>query len=161
MIYKQINQSLTDSHNSVSIENRFYGNINKNLILVVDDNHLINEANKNIVNKSFNIIGIEVEIILCSDGIDLIRHVLNDKIKNNIKFILTDENMEFLNGSEAIKFIRLLESKNYISHIPCISVTSHEDKVIVNNIYASGANHVLSKPLNVPKLSGLLEDLKC
>ena len=158
--YKQINENNTQSNNSFSFENKSCSNLNKNIILVVDDNHLINEANKNIVKKWFNLIGIEVEIILCSDGIDIIRYVLNDKIKKNIKCILTDENMEFINGSEAIKLIRKLESKSYIPHIPCISVTCHEDKNIVDNIYASGANRVLSKPLNMPKLTSLLQDLE-
>ena len=121
---------------------------------------MINEANKNIVNKCSNLIGIEIEILLCTDGIDVIRHILNENIQNNIKCIITDENMEFINGSEAIKFIRNLESKCYIPHIPCISVTCHEDKNIINNIYASGANHVLSKPLNIAKFINLLQDLK-
>ena len=83
---------------------------------------------------------------------DIIRNVLNDQIKKSIKCIITDENMEFLNGSEAIKFVRCLESRNYLYKIPIISVTSHEDKTIVNNILSSGANHVLPKPLTVSSM---------
>ena len=134
--------------------------MNKNFVLVVDDNHLINDANKNIVYKCFEKIGMKVKIILCSDGVDIVSHVLNENIRKNIKCVITDENMEYINGSEAIKFIRNLESKCYIPHIPCISVTCHEDKNIINNIYASGANHVLSKPLNIAKFINLLQDLK-
>ena len=121
---------------------------------------MINEANKNIVNKCFEKFRIKVIIILCTDGIDIIKHVLNENLKKNIKCIITDENMEFINGSEAVKFIRKLESKFYIPHIPCISVTCHEDKNIIDNIYASGVNHVLSKPLNKTSLSCILQDLK-
>ena len=109
---------------------------------------MINDANKNLLKKCFIEIGIIVEVLLCSDGIDIIKHVLDENIKINIKCIITDENIKFINGSETIKFIRKLESKFFINYIPCISVTCHEDKNIVDNIYASGANNVLTKTLN-------------
>jgi len=129
----------------------------KDLILIADDNHLINDVNKKIIETCLKKLNLDYEIILCTDGIDIIRNVINENIKKSIKCILTDENMEFLNGSEAIKFIRKLEAKNYLEKIPIISVTSHEDKTIVNNIISSGANHVLPKPLTV---SAMLNTLK-
>ena len=158
--FKETKVKYSQSCNSSSFENRSFRILNKNFVLVVDDNHLINDANKNIVYKCFEKIGMKVKIILCSDGVDIVSHVLNENIRKNIKCVITDENMEYINGSEAIKFIRKLESKFYIHHIPCISVTSHEDKNIIDNIYASGANHVLSKPLNMSSLSFILKDFE-
>lgn len=131
----------------------------KNYVLVADDNHLINDVNKNIVEICFKKLNIDIEIILCYDGIDLVRNALNENINYNIKMIITDENMEFLNGSDAVEFLRKLESKFYLRKIPCISVTSHEDKVIIDNILSSGMNFVLSKPLTVSALFDILRHL--
>jgi len=123
--------------------------VSKNYILIADDNHLINDVNKKIIETCLKKLNANYEIILCTDGVDIIRNILNEKMKKSIKCIITDENMEFLNGSEAIKFVRTLQFKNYLERIPIISVTSHEDRTIVNNILSSGANHVLPKPLTV------------
>ena len=128
--------------------------------MVVDDNHLINESNRNIVNKCLTEMGLVYEIILCSDGIDIIKHLLDIKINKKIKIIITDENMEYINGSEAIQITRKLEEKNYIGKMFCISVTCHEDKNIVKNIISSGANYVIPKPLSIFSMKNILEKMK-
>lgn len=140
-------ENVEENSNNINIEI-----ISKDCILIADDNHLINDVNKKIIETCLKKLNCDYEIILCSDGVDIIRCVLNEKMKKSIKCIITDENMEFLNGSEAMKFVRILESRGYLDRIPIISVTSHEDKSIVNNILSSGASHVLPKPLTVSSM---------
>ena len=65
-----------------------------------------------------------------------------------IKCIITDENMEYFNGSDAIKFIRKLEKVKKFKATQILSLTCHEEKDIVNFIFGSGANMVISKPLS-------------
>jgi CheY-like chemotaxis protein len=145
-------ENLNENSNDSNIEF-----VNKDYILIADDNHLINDVNKKIIQTCLKKLDADYEIILCTDGVDIIRNILDEKLKKSIKCIITDENMEFINGSEAIKFVRTLEAKNYLHEIPIISVTSHEDKTIVNNILSSGANHVLTKPLTVSSMINTLK----
>lgn len=151
----RIIEILDGNSNNINVEL-----ISKDYILIADDNHLINDVNKKIIETCLKKLNADYEIILCSDGVDIIRNILNEKMKKSIKCIITDENMEFLNGSEAIKFVRNLESKNYLDKIPIISVTSHEDKTIVNNILSCGANHVLSKPLTISSMINTFKLIK-
>ena len=52
---------------------------------------------------------LDYEIIQCTDGMDILKFILDENIFDHIKIIITDENMEYLNGSEAIKIIRMIE----------------------------------------------------
>ncbi len=84
-----------------------------------------------------------------SDGLDIIKTALKyDKNYNAmIKGIFTDENMDFLNGTEGIEFIRKFEKiKNY-QETKIVSMTCHEDTKITDYILKKGANCVVSKPL--------------
>ena len=97
---------------------------------------------------------LEMEILTGYDGMDIIKYVLNEENNlHNLKCIITDENMDFLNGSEAIKLIRNLERRNRIKHVNIISITCHEDTDIINYILDSGADGVLSKPLTKNSLN--------
>jgi DNA-binding NarL/FixJ family response regulator len=70
--------------------------------------------------------------------------------------IITDENMEFLNGSEAIKVIRSIENRKKCEKKLIISLTCHEDFAIIDSINKAGADYILSKPLSANKISPLL-----
>jgi PleD family two-component response regulator len=132
----------------------------KEKILIIDDNHFINEATKNILRKILKEAGSEIEIITVSDGADIIHQIILDQSKGNeIKCIITDENMEYLNGSEAIRIIRNLERRNKIKFVNIISVTGNEDAVLSSEILKLGAQIVLSKPLPKKLISKALKDL--
>jgi CheY-like chemotaxis protein len=129
-------------------------------ILLIDDNHFINEATKNIICKVLKEAGSKIEIILGVDGADMIYHVIQDQYKGNeIKCIFTDENMEYINGSEAIKVIRNLEKTHKIKFISIISTTGNEDSGIKDEIRKAGAQMVLNKPLSKSLIKGILKDL--
>lgn len=82
------------------------------------------------------------------DGKDIIAEVINDQQNNKrICLIISDENMEYLCGSDAFKILRSLENQKKISNIFIISLTAFVDEDSKAKILNSGANMVLSKPL--------------
>ena len=103
--------------------------------------------------------GSSIEIIVGTDGSDIVHHVVQDQSKGNeIKCILTDENMEYLNGSEAIRIVRNMESRQRVKFVNIISVTSNEDSNIIQEIIRAGAQTVLNKPLTKSVLARVLKD---
>ena len=93
--------------------------------------------------SSLNIINFR--ILEGSDGIDLLNFLRLDK-DYKIKYIFTDENMEYLNGSEAVKLITKFEADNKIKNFNIISITTFDDEETRKNILNSGINSILSKP---------------
>lgn len=117
------------------------------IILLADDNQIINEAHKNILNQVIEEKNLNVEIVLCYDGSEILKYLLSKDMKDKIKYIITDENMEYLNGSETIRIIRFLESKNVFPKTKIISLSCYEEKNMVNSFLDAGADYVLAKPL--------------
>ena len=132
----------------------------KNIILLADDNQLILDSNRNIIKKCLEELDLEFDIILCNDGVDVVKHILDTNINKYIKIIITDENMEVLNGSETINLVRKLESRNFLTKLYCISVTCQEDRNFVNNILSAGANYIVHKPLSKSAIKNILFSLK-
>jgi len=88
---------------------------------------------------------------------DILKYISDDNIFDDIKIIITDENMEYLNGSEAIKIIRTIEQRKKCSKKLIISLTCHEDLDITNNIKNSGADFIITKPLSFNKIAQIFE----
>ncbi len=129
-------------------------------ILIVDDNHYNCESTKNILKKVLKEACSELEIIVGSDGADIIHYVIQDQSKGNeIKCIITDENMEYINGSDAIKIIRSLERLNKIKFVNIISLTGNEDLDSTNELLKAGAQAVFGKPLPKLLIAKALKDL--
>ena len=133
---------------------------NSNLsVVVIDDYKLIRENTVNLVKKVFETLKIsDYSIIQGSDGIDLLNIVRKDKI-NAIKLVFTDENMEYLNGSETVKIIRKLEDKGMINKYFYASVTAYEDQETRNNILKSGINTIISKPCTKSTLLSIMKNI--
>ena len=131
----------------------------KGKILVVDDNHFVNEATTRVLKNVLKEAGLDIEIIVGTDGCDIVHHVIQDQSKGNeIRCILTDENMEYLNGSEAIRIVRNLENRQKVKFVNIISVTSNEDPCYIQEIIRAGAQTVLNKPLTKSVLARVLKD---
>ena len=128
-------------------------------VVVIDDYKLIRENTVNLVKKVFETLKIsDYSIIQGSDGIDLLNIVRKDKI-NAIKLVFTDENMEYLNGSETVKIIRKLEDKGMINKYFYASVTAYEDQETRNNILKSGINTIISKPCTKSTLLSIMKNI--
>ena len=134
-----------------------FGKIEKPKVLVVDDNEIINNSNKKLVSDILEEKGFEFEIVELFDGLEIIKYILNHQIDyQNIKFILTDESLDFMNGSEAISFIRKLEKLKKLKPIKIVSSTCYENLLITENILNAGADMVLSKPVTKSQLIHIL-----
>ena len=120
---------------------------------------MINEANKKVVEQCIKKLGIDAEIILCINGVDILRYVINDEINKNIKCIITEEKMEYLNVWDVSEFIKKLETRFYIKKIPCILLSFQEDLIKDENLILNGINNVLWKPLNVSGLTDVLKNI--
>ena len=136
-------------------------NFDNNLfsILVVDDHQFVRQNTVNLIKSVLSSLNIcNFRIIEGCDGIDLLNFVRNDK-ENKIKLIFTDENMEFLNGSQAVKLIRKFEKNQNIKTYEIISITAFDDEETKNYIYKSGINVILSKPCTKSEILKYL--IKC
>jgi CheY-like chemotaxis protein len=121
--------------------------INKNKILIVDDNLFINLSMKNSIEKLIQINNLNYELITATDGVDILNLIREDQAQGNlIRCIITDENMEYLNGSQAIKLIRELEQQGKIKPVNIITATYFEDEISKQYLLNCGAELILPKP---------------
>ena len=147
---------IKEMSNDVSLKSK-----KKGKILVVDDNHLVNEVTVRLLTKVLKENESDMEIILASDGSDIIHHIIQDQSKGNeIKCILTDENMEYLNGSEAIRIVRNLEKRRKVKFVNIFSVTSNEEPYYIDEIKRAGAQIVLNKPLTKFLIASVLKEFE-
>lgn len=134
-------------------------------IIVIDDNQIIRNSIKRMLESALTNKPETEKIDICSgtDGIDLIKFIFPD---NNIidtqkvLCVFIDENMEYLNGSDAVKILRHLETKNKLHHINVVSVSCHEDSKFVDFILSSGVDFFLSKPVSKNDITNVLKKLK-
>ena len=129
--------------------------------MIVEDNQFINDSLKKLLEKVVKENGKDFEIMQMTDGVDMIKQIIDDQSNGNlIKCILTDENMEYINGSEAIRILRDLEKRNRIKHVKILSISCQEDGAAVKMMLDSGADLVLGKPISKNLISCSLRDLK-
>ena len=133
---------------------------NRNQILICDDNEFMNNSLKIIIDNIIIKFKLNYRVISCNDGVDILKLLIDDQFNGNlIKLIITDENMEFINGSDAIKLIRKMEMKNKIKETKIISLTSFEDICFIDYLYKIGFDYVLKKPVDNESLHKILNDL--
>lgn len=159
MTFKELKESQIVEN---SINTDHHVNRNLNYIVIVDDNRYA----RNAIRKSCEKILVEksllpyFEFLEGNDGIDTLNFVINPQYSNYIKLIITDENMEFMHGSEAIKIIREFEGLNKIKKYKIFSATSYEDKLTEKHIMDAGADMLLNKPFTKEKLLSAIESYK-
>jgi len=135
--------------------------VRKNKILIIDDHKLIRESLVILIKKALKNLNKtdHFEIIEGCDGVDILCNLIKDQTtENQIKCVVTDENMEYINGSEAITIIRKLEKAKKIKNIVIASITAFEDEFNRNKIKESGANIILSKPCSESLMRNFLID---
>ena len=138
---------------------RNFTNENNFTILVIDDHKFVRNSIVNLIKNVLKVLQIKnAEIIEGCDGIELLNIVMKDK-NNLIKYIFTDENMEFLNGSETVRIIRKLENGKKIPKYQIISITAFDDSETRNNIINSGVDSILSKPCTKNDINKILSNL--
>lgn len=129
----------------------------KDAIILCDDSNIINNSHKRTIR---DMLTNEYEYIMISDGIQLLEVVFRyETIKNSkIKLVICDENMQFMNGSQAISILRAFQNQNKWSiKFPIYCATAFSDDTSKFNILASGFTDILAKPLTKSVLRDLLE----
>ncbi len=125
----------------------------KSRILIVDDNDAINNFVKTILLSIFKEFNADYDIIIGTDGIDILYRIREDQYLGNlIKCIITDENMTYLNGTTTTRILKNFEKEGTIRPIHIISSTCHEDIHTTKDIYDSGVDVKISKPINKKEL---------
>jgi len=134
-------------------------------ILIVDDHTFIRSSLKINLEKILKDKNIKnFEIIEGKDGVDIINYIIKDQQQNiSIKCVFSDENMEYINGSEAFEILKKLELKIKIKKIPLCSVTAYEDTEKLkgkNSKYKDVLDKLLIKPCSEHDLLQFLQEFK-
>ena len=111
---------------------------------VVDDDSA--PLRKSVCNIIKNYVETCFQPIECEDGIDILK-VIKDDFNEDIKIIITDENMEYMSGSRTISILKNLERNNKIAKYFIVSLTAFSDEQTIKEIKDKGANMVIEKPL--------------
>ena len=124
--------------------------------LIVDDNPILRDSMVTTVKKYLEKDKIikNYQIKEGNDGKDLIRHILDDT-KNEIKFVITDENMEIISGSLAIKFLKEVEKRKLIDQKIYILASSDNANYLEN-----GFDYCIQKPIKIDELSDIIKEHK-
>ncbi len=116
-------------------------------ILVVDDNAINLKFMKEILKI------LHIETTLAHTGEESIEKFENAKPD----MIFMDENMPGMQGGEAIALIRKMEKKNKLKSTVIIGLTGDGDKKIKEGLLSSGANEVLTKPIQLKEITDTIE----
>jgi len=148
---KEIKEILDKSDLSIGESKIERFNLMKYKILVVDDNKILRQSLIFVISKFLkkrNLLDF-YEIIECNDGVEIIHNLIKDQAENNlIKCVITDESMEYINGSEAIRILKNLENNNKIKPV-IFAVISSFDKDYMRNVFnEDDLIYFLPKPCN-------------
>jgi len=129
-------------------------------ILVVDDIKFLRQSLKNTISSYFKKLKRDdIEIIEANDGIDMMKIIIEDQVMNSIKYIFTDENMETVNGSQAVNFLRMLEKSKKIKKNIYVLVSSMDDNnESTANFKKLGFDFIFTKPLHISKLDIIFDN---
>lgn len=159
------NQSIDDSSfegslNNYSILKKEKEKVkHKHKILLVDDCELMRKSNIKIFNglENFNS---NCEIIEGSDEIDILKYIMDDQLRGNkIDLILSDENMEYLQGSMAFSILKSLESQQKIKKINKFSLTAFSDEETLLEMKNNGSDEIFYKPLSIKNAKSIFQKI--
>lgn len=146
--------------NKINKEDSFDSS-DKNLeyILVVDDDYLCRNNIKKLLHSILKELKMNFGIVKCADGLDTLNIVIGDQSKNGgkLRLIISDENMNYLNGSDSFYILNRLFTMNKLSRIPMVILTALEDSEALNKIKkSSNVSEILKKPANKITLRSLI-----
>ena len=117
-------------------------------VLIVDDN----KVNRQVAQELMKLFGIEAA--LAESGQEAIDRVSKNLISYDIIFM--DHMMPFLDGVEATRQIRLMDS-DYARKVPIVALTANAIKGVEQQFMAAGMNDYLPKPIRVEQLGEILK----
>lgn len=120
----------------------FYGNV-----LVAEDN----DANQELIRMTLEKYGLKVTIV--NNGLDAYKETK----MNKYDFVLMDEQMPTMNGSEAVAKIRQYEEGNNLQRLPIIALSANVIKGARERALLNGYDAFIGKPFNIVELESVLE----
>jgi signal transduction histidine kinase len=142
---------------NLDIDNSIY---NSNLsatdykyILLVDDEPITRKSTMRFINKYFNNnLTTKLRILEASDGFEcLYRYYQAKKEGIELSCIISDETMDYLNGTECAKILLNISSLKNITRVPFYLLTAYEKL----NVKDCGIEDVFSKPLSASHLNAI------
>ena len=104
-----------------------------------------------------------LDLSVCVERSEWLNEWINDQeIKdqsneNRIKYVFTDENMNYFNGSDSIKLLKNLEKMNKIKKLPkFVSVSAEDDEAFKENLIKLGFSFLLPKNPSTKDIKDLL-----
>jgi CheY-like chemotaxis protein len=98
------------------------------------------------------------EIIEGLDGIDILYLIKNDQtLLNSIFLIISDENMEYLCGSEAFKILVNFEKLKKIKKTVKISLTAFSDPDTLTEMKNNGSDEIFQKPISLANINSIYD----
>ncbi|MGI9391350.1 MAG: ATP-binding protein [Boseongicola sp.] len=91
---------------------------------------------------------LDIDLVFAMNGLEAIE--MFSDIRPDIFF--TDISMPKMDGKEATRRIRLMESENNLPPCPIVAITAHAMDGDVDEILAAGVDHYLTKPLKKQNL---------
>ena len=135
---------------------RNMSNKQKIYALVVEDEQVLRNCNVNLITKFFHKRGINVFIDECNDGIECIYKIYKGFVKEiKYKFIVTDEQMNIMNGNMMTNVIRsLIDEKRFYP----IKIYSSSGNNLVDENFKKNYERLFSKPLTVDNVIDIFKD---
>jgi len=124
------------------------------VILLVDDEYIIRNSMKRLFSGTLKEFDVEIVFIEANDGVESVLAVYLANINQvKIDFVVTDENMNFMNGSYASKIIKNLIQIKKLHDFPIFMSSA------IGNNYIEGTEDikkVFSKPMDKNKIKEIL-----
>lgn len=127
------------------IDDKFFSNLK---ILVVDDNDLINNFVKRLLERH------KMEVFQAYNGIEAMEKITS----HEFDIVITDFNMPLMDGLELISEIRTSEDE-HLALLPVLCLSSEESPLVINRIINAGANKFISKPFVPSELLNTIGEL--
>lgn len=130
----------------------------KHKLIICDDSLVIRDSIETLF-KSIPDLTDKYSIVKLEDGSSLLPLIINDQKLRSVKAVFIDENMEYLNGSEAIKTIIDLENSGKLNKGRLyFSLTAYDEESFRTSLLQKGFTKVLSKPLTKIETTKLFKD---
>jgi signal transduction histidine kinase/CheY-like chemotaxis protein len=128
-------------------------------VIVVDDETIIRQATMRLLYKSFKEKNISINILEASDGLECL-YIYYNYIKNGkaVSFILSDETMVYMNGSNTAQVLGNISKSKNIEHSPFYILTAYENLVL--GFGKNVIDDVFSKPLRKQYIDEIVKNIK-
>ena len=144
--------------NSIQSSNTDSSKTKKELyVIIVDDEYLIRNAMKRLITSLLkDTPNLEINIIEANDGIECLFAIYLANLNQiKIEFIITDENMNYINGSPASELIKNIIKNGKFADVPIFMSTAIGKNA--NESKADIIKKVFSKPMDKKSMHELLQ----